>query len=165
MDTESLLVLVRYHGWANRRIVETAAALTDDEFRGPAPLDHGTAFDTLRHLLDADWSWREYLTGRDVGETSVWDHGIQLDDLPSITAFCAEEQERLERYVTSLDAAALDEEVLIGPDDRAPRWVILAHVVNHGTQHRSELALYLTEHGHSPDQLDLIDAYTPLLSG
>jgi len=158
-------MLVRYHGWANRRIVETAAGLTEDGFRGAAPLDHGTAFDTLRHLLDADWSWREYLMGRDVGETSAWDNGILLDDLPSITDFCAEEDERLERYVGSLDAGALHEEVPIGPGERAPRWVILTHVVNHGTQHRSELAQFLTEHGHSPDQLDLIDAFTLLSSG
>ena len=35
----------------------------------------------------------------------------------------------------------------------------LAHVVNHGTQHRSELARYLTVHGHSPGELDLLDAF------
>ena len=39
-----------------------------------------------------------------------------------------------------------------------PRWLILAHVVNHGTQHRSEMARYLTECGRSPGDLDLLDA-------
>src|SRR5438093_3055928 len=139
MDTDSLLLLVRYHGWANKRIVETAAGLTDDQLRRPAPLDYPSVFDVLRHVMDTDWSWREYLNGNDVGKTYVWDHGIVLDDLQQITAFTAEEDGRLERYVVSLDSAAVREEMSIGDTERAPRWVILAHVVNHGTQHRSEL--------------------------
>jgi uncharacterized damage-inducible protein DinB len=160
MDRGSLHALVRFHAWANRRILDTAAELSEDELRGPAPLDHRTAFDTLRHLVDVDWSWREFCAGHDVGRAYVWDFGIALDDLPSIAAFCAEEDRRLAAYVSSLDAAHLDERLWIGdgPDDAVPRWLILAHVVNHGTQHRSELARYLTDRGHSPGELDLLDA-------
>jgi uncharacterized damage-inducible protein DinB len=43
-------------------------------------------------------------------------------------------------------------------DFARPRWLVVAHVVNHGTQHRSELARYLTECGHSQGDLDLLDA-------
>jgi uncharacterized damage-inducible protein DinB len=162
MDRADLEALVRFHAWANRRILETAAALSDEELRGPAPLDHGTAFDTLRHLVDVDWSWREFLTGHDVGQTYVWDHGFALDDQPSIATFCGEEDARLARYVASLEPSAWNEAVRLGdePDDTVPRWLIVAHVVNHGTQHRSELARFLTDRGHSPGDLDLLDAFT-----
>jgi hypothetical protein len=37
-----------------------------------------------------------------------------------------------------------------------PLWQCLAHVVNHGTQHRSEAAMVLTHWGQSPGELDLI---------
>ncbi len=83
--------------------------------------------------------------------------GFPLDDLPAIHAFCLEEDRRLRSYVGSLDDAALSEPLQTRPDYVPPRWLILAHVVNHGTQHRSELARYLTECGHSPGDLDLLD--------
>jgi uncharacterized damage-inducible protein DinB len=162
VDGNSLLALVRYHAWANDRIMTTAADLTDEELRRSSVLDHDSAFQTLRHLVDVDWSWREFCIGNDVGNTYVWDHGFALDDLPAIRAFCLEEDARLRTYVESLEDADLSERLAMSdePDDRLPRWLIIAHVVNHGTQHRSELARYLTTCGHSPGDLDLLDALT-----
>ena len=154
MDAESLLALVRYHASANERILTVAGELSDEEFQRAAPLDHGSVFHTLRHLIDADWSWREYLTGNDFGQTYVWDHGFVLEDLEAISAFCIEEDARLQTYVAGLDQAALVEPL---GKVSCPRWLILAHVVNHGTQHRSELARYLTDCGHSPGDLDLLE--------
>lgn len=159
MHADALLAMVRFHAWANDRILTTAAALSDEEFRGTANLDHGSAFGTIRHLVDVDWSWREFCTGNDIGETYVWDHGFVLDDLPALHAFSVEEDARLRRYVESLDEAALAESLAISDEFSAPRWLILVHTVNHGTQHRSELARYLTERGHSPGELDLLDAF------
>ena len=158
MDRDSLLAFVRFHAGANDRILTTATGLADEELRRPAVLDHGSAFDTLRHLVDVDWSWRQFSIGNDVGETYVWDHGSALDDLPALHAFCVDEDARLRTYVESLDEAALNEPPADG-DPREPRWLVVAHIVNHGTQHRSELAHYLTGTGHSPGDLDLLAAY------
>lgn len=158
MNANSVLALVRFHAWANDRILTTAAGLSDEEFRNTANLDHGSAFQTLRHVVDVDWSWREFCIGNDVGETYVWDQGFALDDLPAIHAFCLEEDARLRTLVESLDDAALTEPWATRADFARPRWLVVAHVVNHGTQHRSELARYLTECGHSPGDLDLLDA-------
>jgi uncharacterized damage-inducible protein DinB len=162
MDAEPLLALVRFHAWANDRILATAAGLSEEELGRPDTLDRGSAFDTLRHLVDVNWSWREFCAGNDVGETYVWDHGFVLDDLPAIHAFCREEDARFRDYVASLDFAALAEPLSSSedPNDRIARWLILVHVVNHGTQHRSEIAHYLTRCGHSPGDLDLLDALT-----
>lgn len=161
VHAEHLLALVRFHAWANDRILTTAAELSDEEMRRPDTLDRGTAFDTIRHLVDVDWSWREFCTGNDVGETYAWDR-FELGDLPSVHAFSLDEDARFRDYVASLDDAALAEPLSMSEDpaDVIPRWLILVHVVNHGTQHRSELAHYLTRCGHSPGDLDLLDALT-----
>jgi uncharacterized damage-inducible protein DinB len=158
MDRTSMLAFVRFHGFANERILTTASALTEEEFRAPGPLDHGTAFDTLRHLVDVDWSWREFCTGNDVGETDAWEHGYALDDLAGIRVFCAEEDARLRAYIDAVDDAELEEPLSLDETTSVPRWLIVAHIVNHGTQHRSELARYMTDLGHSPGELDLLDA-------
>jgi len=144
VKADTLLAFVRYHAWANDRILTTAAGLSDVEFLATGKLDHDSAFQTLRHLMDVEWSWREFCLGHNVGNTCVWDHGFVLDDLPTIHAFCLDEDKRLRKYVESLADAALLEPLATGPDFAVPRWLILAHVVNHGTQHRSEVARYFT---------------------
>jgi uncharacterized damage-inducible protein DinB len=146
-----------YHVRASDRVFEIAAQLSDEELRREGTFDHGTAFQTILHLVDVDYSWRELCMGNDVGDAYVWDI-TPFPDLASVRAFWAEERERLLRYVGSIDEEGLDEPVTFGGSTpaSAPIWQVLAHVVNHGTQHRSELARYLTVCGHSPGDLDLI---------
>jgi uncharacterized damage-inducible protein DinB len=158
VDADSLMALVRFHAWADDRILATGAEISDQDIRRPDTLDRGSAFDTVRHLVDVNWSWREYCLGNDVGDTYVWDHGFVLDDVPALRAFSIEEDLRLRDYVASLDEPALNEPMKVGGDLTVPLWLIVAHLVNHGTQHRSELARYFTVCGHSPGDLDLLDA-------
>jgi uncharacterized damage-inducible protein DinB len=159
MDSQSLLPFVRYHAWANDKILTTIAQLSDEDLRKPDTLDLGSAFDVLRHLVDVDWSWREELIGTDVADSYVWDHGFVLDDVPQIHAFSLEEDLRLRNYVESLDDLTLNEPIKLGENFARPPWIVVAHITSHGTQHRSELARYCTVCGHSPGDLDnMLDA-------
>jgi uncharacterized damage-inducible protein DinB len=71
MDADSLLAFVRFHAWANDRILTTAAGLSDEQLHRAEILDHGSAFGTLRHLVDVDWSWRQACIGNNIGQTYV----------------------------------------------------------------------------------------------
>ena len=157
MDVRPTRFLIDYHVRANDLIYEMSAELSDDELRREDDFDHGSAFQTIRHVVDVDYSWRELCMGHDVGNTYVWDVYPMLD-LPAVRTFWADERERLLGYVGSIDEAGLDEVVTFGISNpaSAPIWQVLSHVVNHGTQHRSELARYLTVCGHSPGDIDLI---------
>ena len=65
----------------------------------------------------------------------------------------------LDAWLTSLEDAWLDM-----TEDGIPFWQMLAHVVNHGTQHRAEAAALLTSAGRSPGDLDMI-VYCEALAG
>jgi uncharacterized damage-inducible protein DinB len=43
-----------------------------------------------------------------------------------------------------------------GRPDAQPLWQILAHLFNHATHHRAEVAAMLTMLGHSPGDIDMI---------
>jgi uncharacterized damage-inducible protein DinB len=61
--------------------------------------------------------------------------------------------------------ATLDDEALLKRFDDVPMWQLLAHVMNHGTQHRSEAAALLTDAGRSPGDLDMVDFAEALAQG
>jgi uncharacterized damage-inducible protein DinB len=68
-----------------------------------------------------------------------------------IAAAWATEWDTLDAWLDSLSDGWLEQR-----DDNIPFWQMLAHVVNHGTQHRAEAAALLTQAGRSPGDLDMI---------
>lgn len=158
MDGNTLLDLLHYHEWANGRILATIAQVAPATLRAPAALDHGTAWQTLLHLVDVEWSWRLIAQGQPA-PPMLWEIET-ITDLPQLSAFWQGEQARLRAYSQGLDNATLQTIVEFGAAEapqRAKRGQILLHLLNHSTQHRTELARYLTDHGHSPGDLDLLD--------
>jgi uncharacterized damage-inducible protein DinB len=154
---EFLPELVRYHVDVNERILDGSAKLSEEEFRRPGTTDNGSAYDTLLHMVVVDWAWREFCIGNDDDDT--YPEGWPFPDLATIRSFWDEEHVRLRDYAGSLDEAAMTEVLTWESEGKtwsAPRWEVIVHVVNHGTQHRTEIARFLTECGHSPGDLDLI---------
>ncbi len=150
--------LIRYHARSNTQILDTIASITDEDFEQRAALDHGSVADTLRHLVVVDNSWREFLLGNDVDDPYEWEVP-PLPDLTSIRSFWAEETGRLAAYVAELSGDDVDRTyswTSDGTTTEATLSMIVAHIVNHGTQHRSELARHLTERGSSPGDMDLL---------
>lgn len=147
MRLDTIHELYRYHWWANRRLYDVAAALGPDladrevgrQFSAP------TLKGLLAHLYGADWIWLQRWQGR------------SPDRLPGGADFAglAELREAWERveagqgaFLAALAPADLDRAVDYRTTDgrpfRAPLWVLLLHVPNHATHHRSEIATMLT---------------------
>ena len=109
----------------------------------------------LVHTLEAEYFWRILITENRFAEELT---AADLPTLADIENRWREEQAAMRAYLTGLSDADLTHIVSYTNDEGVLRervlWHCLAHVVNHGTQHRSECAAMLTEFGHSPGDLD-----------
>ena len=156
MNKQDIQFLYRYNSWANKRILNAAAAVDDELFSSPSSFPHGGLHGTLTHTLMAEWLWRRRWQGE---SPSII---IKPEDIPTFEALQSrwlEEETTLTAFIDSLTDEKLNAtfhyKTTQGDKREGILWQLMTHVVNHGTQHRSEAAAMLTELGHSPGNIDL----------
>ena len=159
MNSESINLLFDYNYWAIRRILNAVEKLTAEQYVQVMPgLSMGSVRGTLVHTLAAEHIWR--LRGMESqSPTSL----IREDDLPAfeqLRRVWAEEETAIRTGLARLTDAALVGRLSYLTTNGKPMaetlWQLLAHLVNHGTQHRAEAAVALTAFGHSPGDVDMI---------
>lgn len=155
MDQRELADLYEYNYWANRRLVQAAHQVSEAQFVAPADFPFGGLRGTLVHIFDAEYSWRRLL------QEGVLTEEIVETRFPSLEALVknwVDEEAAMRAYLASLAEADLGGVVRYTASNGVKReritWHCLFHVVNHGTQHRSEAAAILTRLGQSPGDMD-----------
>lgn len=148
-----------YNRWANARVYEAALALNDSDYRRNVGAFFKSMHGTLNHLLLTDRVWLKRLTGEG-------DHPKRLDaiiheDRRALALARADEDERILRYVASLDDAALNGihkyATTSGQPFEQRRRDILAHLFNHQTHHRGQAHTILSIcTGREPPSIDLL---------
>jgi uncharacterized damage-inducible protein DinB len=159
MKIDDMKLLFAYNNWANQRVLEHAKNVSAESLYRPNSHSWGSLAGTLLHTVDAEYGWRMMLQHRqDVDVLTLDDH----PDLDAIIAVYERETSAMAAYLESLTDEDLNTS---GPYGSRPRvlWHCLVHVVNHGTQHRSECAVMLTELGHSPGDIDLTEYLNTLV--
>jgi uncharacterized damage-inducible protein DinB len=156
MSVVDISALVQYNNWANRRLIDTATHLSADQLMANVSLSNGSAFETLRHMLDVEWSWRLACEGKPATQV-LWE--IEpLADLQAVTTYWRAEGERLLALVQILSEDAFEREVIPSWSTRSYQIRhILLHILHHATNHRSEVGWYFTRLGHSPGDLEFLD--------
>ncbi|CAG1004556.1 hypothetical protein ANAEL_03246 [Anaerolineales bacterium] len=157
MNKQDIQLLYRYNHWANERILNAAANVTTEQFLVPGSYPHGGLRGTLAHALSSECTWRKRWQGESPAQ------GIKPEEFPtfdSLRARWQEEEKSLAAFVDNLTDDRLNApfqyKTLRGDPMENVLWQVMVHMVNHGTQHRSEAAAMLTELGHSPGDIDFI---------
>ena len=149
MTPAEIQFLFAYDRWGSRRLLNAATGLDPAIWARPEAIGERGVGGILVHALGAHGRWRNGWEGREDRPRPELEPLLSPADL----------RQRWESEWDALDGylAGLTEAVLNAPWDGVPLWQTMAHVVNHGTQHRSEAAAILTGAGRSPGDLDLID--------
>ncbi len=152
--------LFAFNAWANHRVLTAVEALTAEQFTKPMGSSFDSVRDTLAHICGVEWVWLERLQGR---SPSAIPEAKEYGDFATLRARWTETEKRWLEYVSRLDQAELDEEVdyktLSYGASRDPRWLMMQHVVNHGTYHRGQVVTMLRQLGAKGASTDLITFY------
>lgn len=148
MNADRSRAEIGYTAWADVRVLDAAAKLT--------PAQWETVRGQFEHMLGTQLWWMQRWTGGSDAEPQV--------ALPTAAEACAAydaSHAALAAFVGALDEAGwLREEPWWKPwgyDHTLPVGEIVTQVAHHGAQHRSEIAMALTEMGASPGDLDFLN--------
>ena len=156
MQLAEIRTLFDYDTWGTDRILAQAAKLTPAQFTTAPNATMPAVRQILAHIMGAQILWRTRF------ETGTANISVGPDDFPDVAALrgrLAEERRAMRAYLDTLtddDLAGSFRFARRGETLELPRWQILFQLINHGTQHRSEVAALLSEHGHSPGDLDFL---------
>lgn len=158
MTLEAIRLLYDYSYWATARVLRAAEGISAGELSAAADFPMGSLRGTLVHALSAEWIWRQRWNG--IMPTAM----LVETDFPTIESIVArwdEEEAAMRAFVAALSDDALSRPITVVNTRGVafpplPLWQMMIHLVNHGTQHRSEAAAILTGLGRSPGDLDLI---------
>lgn len=151
MRTDEIRFLFAYDRWATRRVLDALDGIDPGFWARTDEVGERGLGSILVHQLGSSRRWRLLFQGRPT------DEGVkaELEPLPTIDELRA----RWDAEWAAVDAwlQTMTDPFVANVHEGVPVWQLLVHVVNHGTQHRSEAAALLTTEGRSPGELDLFD--------
>jgi uncharacterized damage-inducible protein DinB len=150
------LLLLDYMNWGHARTIDGARQLSAAQLATPIRPGFLSTLALLVHVMAAERLWLSRWQG--ASPKSL----LSVRDIPSLDALVtAWEPLRAEMRAFVLGVDDPNQDVIYyrtnGEEKRNVWWHLFLHVVNHGTEHRSQVALYLAMHGIDVGNLDLIE--------
>ncbi|NDJ62283.1 MAG: DUF664 domain-containing protein [Chloroflexi bacterium] len=155
---EAARILLDYNYAQHDRIWASIDTLTDEQFVEPVEYSIGSLRNHMVHLMSVDRRWMARVLGTPTPERLIY------DAYPTRAAVRA----GWDRIVQEMRAAAktlTDDDLAREVEFDLPHrggikhnygWQIVAHVVNHGTEHRAQILPLLHRHGAPTFEQDLM---------
>ena len=163
MFLDAIRQLYDYQREVTGHVLDVSAELSNEEFTSIIVEGQPSIRDTLFHFVDVvetHFAWWSFSTNRQAPEL-VERLPEQFNDAESIRIYWADVDQKVTRLIGSLESDDQLESPYVrafadGSENKRLLWEMMLHVVNHGTQQRSEVALMLTILGHSPADMEIL---------
>jgi uncharacterized damage-inducible protein DinB len=148
------LVLYRYTCWANDRVLEGARQLSAAQLTAPIRPGFHSPLGVLAHIMLAESRWLSRWKGTSLQGPLV-EEFLTLDAVHSAWAPLRAEM------IGFLSGLPDTNQVITyrntkGDEFQNVLWHLISHVINHDTEHRSQVALFLAMQGIDVGELDFV---------
>jgi len=137
--------VLRHNTWANAKLLDFCRALDPARLDDEATGTYGSLYGTLQHLVGGEQWYVQLMTGELIGPEIRRAQRHTLDELASIATALG---------TRALAVAANDDPdrafPVDGHDDPSTVGVVLAQLVHHGNEHRTQATTILGANGIEP---------------
>lgn len=156
---ELLRFLFQYNLWADRRLMDACATLTNEQFTRDLGSSFRSVSGTLAHLYGAEYIWNERFQGRSPSSLP----GNTYSELAAVRPKLEEMDLYFIDYVSKLTQQDLERVIryksFAGDEFSNPLWQSLHQLTNHASYHRGQIVTLLRQLGVKPVSTDLIGYY------
>ena len=147
-----LVQLFRHNLWANLRLYDACADLTEAQMAATVEGTHGSIEAMLKHIAGAEERYVEALRGT-YGQAPPRER-LPFPGVAALKEVLRATGQALVDLSESTAHDAILRGVRRGEPFELPAWLFFLQALNHATDHRSQIATALTQQGIQPPDMD-----------
>ena len=150
--SEGLVELFKHNAWANERLFDACAGLSDAQLDATLDGTFGSIRDTLMHIVGAQERYVVALA--ETGPVSVVREREPFPGVAELRDAARASGEALVELAAQALSGASVTTTWRGEGYTLPAWLVLLQAINHATEHRAQVAAILTQQGVQPPGMD-----------
>jgi uncharacterized damage-inducible protein DinB len=150
--SENLVEMFRHNAWANQRLFDACAGLSDAQLDTTVVGTFGNIRDTLTHIVGAQERYVAALA--ESGPVSVIREREPFPGLAELRDAARASGAALLELAAQAQSGATVTTMYRGENFTLPVWLLFVQAINHATEHRAQVAAILTQQGVEPPSMD-----------
>ncbi len=143
----------RHHRWSNQVLIEFLSRLPASQLELTVPGTYGSSIDTMRHVISSEADYVRIIP--DTPEVPQCEQDGPFGGWDELRHVAETADTALVAYVDGLTADMFFIDVDDSEEFTLSRSMLLAQIIQHATEHRSQIRTVLSAHGIEPPEISV----------